>query len=430
MTRSMTLAGLFVAAASFFPSLASAQTQQVCFSDSFPLTNTNWTGSVTIPKFDAGLGTLTQIDVTLAGNIVGSAAEESLDTSPTVVQLQFAATLTLTRPDLSVIVVTIPLANFSDVLSSFDGTIDFGGTSGMTHPGINAMASNMATSPPPASDIALFTGPAGNPGNIVLPLSALGSSTANGSGNIISQFLTAASANVTVCYTYLPNVPPVFQQPTPQCGSTLMATAGVPLSFTVCAADNGPTDTVTLTGTLPAGATTIPPMPVSGNPACVTVNWTPTVGQLGTSDFTFVATDTHQRTATCTIHVLVAECYQFIGRGGEGSNIFVGGNNFPTFLGAVRFTFPVTMIDRPSLKIPNLASGQLTFAMQTVMHNPVAFPSNPDQWSQRLRVTVLPGQQVLGDLFQSFNGIHQGLSTFTDPVGDRYVTFPFTIDGM
>jgi hypothetical protein len=209
-----------------------------------------------------------------------------------------------------------------------------------------------------------------------------------------------------------------------------MASAGVPLSFTVCAGDVDGTDTVTLTGTLPAGATTVPALPASGNPVCVTVNWTPTAGQLGTSTFTFVATDTHQRTASCQIHVLVAECYQFIGRGGTGSVVNLGGVQWGTFLGAVRFTFPVTMIDRPSIKIPNLASGQLQFSMQTLMHNPDAFPLNPDQWSQRLRVTVLPGQMVLGDLFQTLNGIHQGLSTFTDPIGDRYVTFPFTIDGM
>jgi hypothetical protein len=430
MTRNSTLAGFCIAAASLFTSVASAQTQQVCFTDSIPLTNTNWNLSVNIPKFDAGLGTLTQIDFMLTGNIQGSAAVESTDTSPTVVQLQFQATLTLTRPDLSVIVVTVPLANFNDSLGAADGTIDFRGPSGASHPGINAMASNSATSPPPATDIALFTGPAGNPGTIVLPITGLGTSMAVGSGNVVTQFMTMASADVQVCYTYLPNVPPVFQPPTPQCGSTLMATAGVPISFVVCAGDVDATDTVTLSGTLPAGATTVPGLPVSGNPACVTVNWTPTVGQLGTSDFVFTAVDTHQRTAACTIHVLVAECFQFIGRGGGGSTVNAGGFQWPTFVGAVRLIYPVTMVDRPSIRIPNLATGQLDFSMQTVMENPQAFPTNPHQWSNRLRVSIHPGQVVTGQLLETFNGIHQGLSTFTDPNGDRFVTFPFTIDGM
>jgi hypothetical protein len=208
-----------------------------------------------------------------------------------------------------------------------------------------------------------------------------------------------------------------------------MATAGVPVSFQVCASDKVG-DNITLDGTLPAGATTTPALPTMGNPVCVTVDWTPTVGQLGDNLFSFTAVDSHLRTAACTIHVLVAECYQFIGRGGGGSNILLGGTNFPTFVGAVRLIYPVTMVSRPSIKIPSLATGQLDFSMQTVMHNPQVFPTNPDQWSNRLRVSILPGQQVVGQLLDTFNGIHQGLSTFTDPVGDRYVTFPFTIDGM
>jgi len=189
-------------------------------------------------------------------------------------------------------------------------------------------------------------------------------------------------------------------------------------------------DTVTLNGVLPVGATTVPALPVVGNPACVSVNWTPALNQLGVSVFSFTAVDTHQRTAACQINVLVAECYQFVGRGDSGTTVVVGSQSFQSHLGAIRFIWPVTMVDRPSIKIPNIASGQLNFSMQTVMHNPDVFPLNPDQWSQRLRVTILPGQVVLGDLHQSLNGIHQSLATFTDPIGDHYVTFPFGIDGM
>jgi hypothetical protein len=60
----------------------------------------------------------------------------------------------------------------------------------------------MATSPPPDSDLVLFTGPFGNPGTIDLPCEAVGSSMASGPGNVISQFMTSASAELTVCYTY------------------------------------------------------------------------------------------------------------------------------------------------------------------------------------------------------------------------------------
>lgn len=430
MTRFTVLAGLVVGA-SLFAAPASAQTQTVCFNGSIPMTATNWANNVSVSKFDTALGTLQSISFQLTGNIAGSVKIESQDSAATVVSTNFQATLTLTRPDLSVIVVTVPIANFVDNLAASDGVLDFRGPSGVSHLGITANASNSATSPPPASDLVLFSGPPGLPGNIVLPITAVGSSVATGSGNLITQFMTSAQADVQVCYTYVTNTPPTFGPPTPQCGSTLMATAAVPLTFQVCGGDSNASDTVTITsGPLPAGATLTPQTPPVGNPVCRTFNWTPTVGQLGLQCVTFTITDNHGRFSTCQICILVAECYQFIGRQGGASTIVVGGNLFNSHLNDIRLIFPVTMVDRPSLRIPPITSGQLVFNMETVMCNPLVFPTNPDQWSQRLQVTVHPGQIVTGALFDSLNGVHQSLATYTDALGDRYMTFPFTIDGM
>jgi hypothetical protein len=72
------------------------------------------------------------------------------------------------------------------------------------------MQSSSLTSPPPASDLALFTGPIGNPGTITLPVSAVGTSVATGPGNIVSQFTQRARVDVQVCYNFLPNTPPFF----------------------------------------------------------------------------------------------------------------------------------------------------------------------------------------------------------------------------
>ena len=430
MTRYSVFTGLAVGA-TLFAASASAQTQTVCFNGSIPLTPTNWTNNISVSKFDAALGTLQSIQFTLGGNIAGSVKIESQDSAATVVSTNFQATLTLTRPDLSVIVVTVPIANFMDNLAAADGTLDFGGPSGVSHLGITAMASNGATSPPPASDLVLFTGPAGSPGNISLPVTAVGSSIATGSGNLITQFMTSAAVNVQVCYTYLTNTPPTFGPPTPTCGSTLMATAGVPLSFQVCGGDTNASDTVTITsGALPAGATFAPQVPAVGNPVCRTFSWTPTVGQLGVHSVTFTITDNHNRFSTCKINLLIAECYQFIGRQAGSSSIVVGGTLFNSHLNDIRLIFPVTMVDRPSLRIPNLTTGQIVFNMETVMSNALVFPTNPDQWSQRLQVTVHPGQIVTGALFDSFNGVHQSLATYSDAQGERFMTFPFTIDGM
>jgi putative phosphotransacetylase len=44
----------------------------VCFQDQVPLTTTNWSSSVSIPKFDPTLGDLVSISFTLSGNIQGT----------------------------------------------------------------------------------------------------------------------------------------------------------------------------------------------------------------------------------------------------------------------------------------------------------------------------------------------------------------------
>jgi len=406
--------------------VAFAQTTATqCFTDSVPLQSTNYMSTVSIPKFNPALGTLQTIQFTLSGNVQGTARAESLDASPTIVNTTFSANLTLTRPDLTVIVVTIPIANFNDSFSAFDGVIDFAGTSGITHSGINANDSDFVISPPPLSDLVLFTGA----GNIVLPVSAVGSSIASGSGNLITQFTTEASATVEVCYTYEVNTPPVFTEPT--CGSTYMASAGVPFSINICAADSNTNAVVTLSsGALPPGATMTPALPTDGNPVCSTFTWTPGLADIGTTTICFTAVDNNNRTASCCFNIQVAECYQFLGRGAGNAGLTIGNYFWQSQLSSIRNTYAVTMTDRPNLRVPLLTTGSLSFSMQTLMYNPEAFPTNADQWSNRLRVTVLPGGLVQGQLLGNLNGIHQSLATFTDANGDLFMTFPFTIDGM
>ncbi len=403
--------------------VVTAQTSTLCYTDSIPLQSTNWNSSITVPQFNPTLGNLQSIQFTLSGRIEGSANIESLDAGPTTVNTSFSASITLTRPDNSVIVVTIPIANFSDSVTGFDGLIDFLGTSGESHPGIIATDSDVAVSPPPVSDLALFTGF----GNVTLPVVALGNSIATGSGNVVTQFMTMAQASCEVCYTYTTNTLPVFTEPT--CGSTYMASAGVPFSITICAADAESNVTLT-SGALPAGAVLNQALPAVGNPVCTTLTWTPGLADVGITQFCFTAVDANQRTAACCFNVQVAECYQFIGRGGGNAGLTLGNLFWQSQLGSIRNTFPVTMTDRPNLRVPLLTSGQVNFSMQTLMHNPQAFPQNADQWSKRLRVTVLPGGLVQGELIGTLNGIHQFLATFTDPNGDLYMTFPFGVDGM
>ncbi len=169
-------------------------------SASIPLQTTNWDINLApIPLFDPSLGTLNSVEFMLTGEIEGDLRWESLDAAPTTVDLKLQATITLQRPDNSVLVVTIPVANISDPVSAFDGLIDFGGTSGGEMLGLMASTTESFTTFD-AADLALFTGV----GNIVLPVSAEGTSTGSGAGNLLLQFNTDAGAGVIVKYNFTP----------------------------------------------------------------------------------------------------------------------------------------------------------------------------------------------------------------------------------
>jgi hypothetical protein len=195
---------------------AAADAASISYTDSISLATTNWTDSVSIQKFDPSLGTLTNVEIELIGSVLGTARAESLDAQAAQITLNLAATITLTRPDMSVLAVALPVSASVFNATAYDGVIDFGGTSGITLPGLTSSDSDTIISPPPASDLALFTGV----GTILLPVMANGSSSASGAGNLITQFNTQASASVKVTYYYDAAV-------VPEPASVAMAAMGV-----------------------------------------------------------------------------------------------------------------------------------------------------------------------------------------------------------
>lgn len=174
-----------------------AKADSIMFSDNVSLQSTNFTSSVSVPKFDPMLGTLNKVTLKLAGHVEGMAQFESLDADPATIDMQLAAQIVLQRPDMSMLVVTLPLIMTTDNVLAFDGVIDFGGTSGKSYPMLSADDMNTVMTMS-AMDLALFTGP----GNIMLPVVATGASTGSGAGNLLLQFATSASANVMVTYDY------------------------------------------------------------------------------------------------------------------------------------------------------------------------------------------------------------------------------------
>jgi hypothetical protein len=171
----------------------------VSFSDSVPVQTTTWAGTMTVDKFDPSLGTLLSVEVALSGEVEGNYRFESLDSAPTTVTGNLRAVISLSRPDAMLLVQTIPVVTRADSVPPYDGTSDFGGTSGKTYLGLSANETDTATLTDPA-DLALFTGP----GLISLPVKAVGQSNATGSGNLLALFNTFAGAEVVVTYDYAP----------------------------------------------------------------------------------------------------------------------------------------------------------------------------------------------------------------------------------
>ena len=187
--------------ATAFGALSTAQAATISYASATGLQTTNWTNLLSFGKFNSNLGTLTSIKFDLGGTVQGFGRAESMDASPTNVTLSLSALLSLTRPDNTTLVVTNPVFTQQFAFSSFDGVIDFGGTSGGGTGTVSNSNSNFFVSNS-ASDFALFSAVGG--GTINLGLFAKGSSIGTGSGNLITHFNTMASGNGLVTYTYSP----------------------------------------------------------------------------------------------------------------------------------------------------------------------------------------------------------------------------------
>jgi hypothetical protein len=223
MRRRLAKTLLIMAAVSVLGVPGMVQAATITFSDSHPLTLTNWNAVLNLPRFDPALGTLTGIKFRLDGNVIGDVRFESLDAAPKTVTTFLQATVTLFRPDFTPLVITLPVANNSDNVTAYDGVLDFGGTSGRSYLGLTAADADSVLSPPPPSDLVTFTGVT----PISLPISGVGASHATGGGNLVTSFRTSVAAKVTVTYVYDPwPVGACCNELTGECAITTQAACG------------------------------------------------------------------------------------------------------------------------------------------------------------------------------------------------------------
>lgn len=166
---------------------------------------TNWNQNLAFNQFDSSLGTLNSVTYSFSGSVGGTAQAENQDASPATIDLSLEAQMKAERPGTSTVVSQIfPLASFTFNAAAYDGTLDYGGTSGITLTdltGSDSISNTISTS------LADFIGT----GTVSVPVFASGLSSANGGGNTTSHFTTQAGASLTITYDY--TAPPSVPEP-------------------------------------------------------------------------------------------------------------------------------------------------------------------------------------------------------------------------
>jgi hypothetical protein len=176
----------------------SAPVQTERRSISFAETLTDWIETGQVARFDPAKGTLDSVELILRAAITSTIKAESLDTGPQEINAEVGGTISIHAPgrDLS----AAPVANAGTFqATAYDGVTDFGGSSGTDFGSATATGAASAL----IADTAALD-PWSGDGGVAVSASASASSRTSGSGNVLTEIHTVASAELEVVYRYLP----------------------------------------------------------------------------------------------------------------------------------------------------------------------------------------------------------------------------------
>jgi LPXTG-motif cell wall-anchored protein len=194
----------------------SAPEATACHDAALARQKTEISADMTVPQFDASLGTLLEVSVpSQAVHLDTDALFEN--TAQTAIsfgahmdyQVTFTSPAGLGSPaPLTGTVERVP----TQTIPAFDGTLDFGGASAVAQPSTARDASAAAVASSDPGVLSAFTDAGSLPFHVA---TAIGETFMGGGGNVEAQIHTFASASVRVCYRYaLPVAPPPTAPPT------------------------------------------------------------------------------------------------------------------------------------------------------------------------------------------------------------------------
>lgn len=172
-----------------------AQAQQiVSFRGEILKTSTDWTQTLQLPRFDARLGSLTQVKLSYAGEVWQTLYAENKSPTASTYDLTATATLALSRLSGPKLFAPVPITlHRAGALGAFDGNLDFAGTSGDRF--CQDFAFTRVFMDP---NLDCYVGS----GSIGFIASAVGCSTLISGGNFVKGGSTSAAASLSVEYSY------------------------------------------------------------------------------------------------------------------------------------------------------------------------------------------------------------------------------------
>jgi hypothetical protein len=165
-------------------------------------TNTNFTKQIDYKLFDTlnGSRELESVEITLLAEVTATAEAENRSTSSEdTVTATVSAVIALIDLAGDTILQVAPNNSLTKTLGTWDGTFDFGGTSGATFFGLDA-SETQSKFYTDAATLLSFIGIGTSTSTIVFDASAL--SRVTGGGNMISGITTVSGGSVDVVYTY------------------------------------------------------------------------------------------------------------------------------------------------------------------------------------------------------------------------------------
>lgn len=218
----------FLAAIAATAIAPAAHAASVTYSDSIPLTSTNWTQSFNLQQFDPSLGTLTSVVFNLSGVVDGTISAQNLESEPVTTTLNLQATITASSGSTTLGVV-VPIGSEEVTLDPFSGNIlDYTGSDAVNALPLNGSASVSNTFTSGIDDLSAFIGVGSFAVNA--DASAQSNYTGENGGNItlITSFKTDASSEASITYTYDEAMAPI---PLPAAGWALFAALGSLVAF-------------------------------------------------------------------------------------------------------------------------------------------------------------------------------------------------------